>query len=393
MTKTRCLHLAVALCAAIATGCSEGVTRQALTAPSPVTDTSATGNINGTVTAGADIGANAMWAAEHRWALAADGLVVEGTDLISAVADSCPAKTITVRGVPVSLTATTTFTAPVTCATLAAGMTVKVTALLTFTATGFTVTATHIAPAGASTPSSPGTKVEGVVASLTGTCPSLTITLQGAGGVIVTDTATVFDPGTLCGQIAPGSKIEALGTRNSTDQLVATKVELDTDEETPTGPGGGKGKKASGEGVIGSITGNCPTLTLVITGTKVSTTSTTVYEGGTCASLRPGTKVRIDGELNPGGTATAEKIEIKSIPPGNGGGSGKKVSGDGKVDTVSGTCPGVTMMVRGIKVTATTATTFSGGVCGDINPGSHIDVTGDYDGTEVAATAVHIRKK
>jgi hypothetical protein len=276
------------------------------------------------------------WATAHGWSttptrltadglIAADGLVVEGTDTISAVSGACPTSSITIRGVPVALTNTTTYTSPVTCESLSVGTTVKVTAMLTFTATGFTVTATNVAPAGDDT---------------------------GTGG------------GT---ETPPGSG-------------------------TPGG-GSGKGKKASGEGVIGSITGNCPTLTLVITGTKVSTTPTTTYEGGDCHALRPGTKVKIDGELNPGGTATAEKIEIKSIPAGNGGGSSKRVSGDGKVDTVAGTCPSLELSVRGVQVMTSSETTFSGGACSDVMSGSQIDVTGDYDGTKVVATALRIKKK
>jgi hypothetical protein len=320
MTKTRCSHLAAVLCAALAAGCSEGASRQTLTAPSPVADTTASA-VNSVITdrstrGGGHAGEAAVWAASHGWAIAADGLVVEGTDTITAVSDACPTKTITIRGVPVALTSATTFVAPLTCASLAVGTSVKVTALLTFTATGFTVTATSIAPA-----SDDGT--------------------DGSGGT---------DGG-----------------------------------ETPGPPGRG-GKKARGEGVVGSITGSCPTLTLIITGTRVSTTETTEYVNGSCESLRPGTKVTIDGALNPGGTATAEKIEIRSIP-------GRKVSGDGKVDTVNGSCPSLELSVRGVTVTTSGETTFTGGACSDIKPGSQIDVTGDYDGTEVTATAVHIKKK
>jgi hypothetical protein len=246
----------------------------------------------------------------------AAGLVVEGADIITAVSGSCPTKSITVRGVPVALTAATTFTAPVTCASLAADMTVKVTALLTYTASGFTVTATNVAPAGED-----------------------------------------------------------------------TDGDDDGDGDGTPGTGSGGGKKARGEGVVGAITGSCPTLTLIITGTRVSTTATTTYEGGSCATLRPGTKVTIDGELRPGGTAVAEHIIIRSVP-------GNKLSGDGRVDSVdsASSCPALTFTVRGVSIVTSAATTFSGGTCGDIRPGSHVDVTGDYDGTELTATAVNIRK-
>jgi hypothetical protein len=96
--------------------------------------------------------------------------------------------------------------------------------------------------------------------------------------------------------------------------------------------------------------------------------------------------VKIDGELKPGGTAVAEKIEVVRAP-------GRKVSGDGKVDEVTGACPALTLTVRGVTVMTSSTTTFTGGLCGDIERGSHIDVTGDYDGTSVEATAVAIKKK
>lgn len=321
MTNTRYSILSAALAAMVMAGCSEGVTRQSITGPSPTLDTTAL-TVGPALTADRSTASRpasgnevAAWAASHGWSPAADGIVVEATESITEVTGTCPAASITVRGVPVALTSTTTFTAPLTCETLAVGDTVKVTALLTFTESAFTVTATNVAPAGDDS----GT---------------------GGGG----------EPGTP----APG-------------------------------PAGG-GKKARGEGVVGSVTGSCPTLTLVITGTRVSTTATTEYVNGSCETLRPGTKVTIDGELKPGGEAVAEKIEIRSVP-------GRKVSGDGKVDAVSGSCPALELTVRGVKVTTTSETTFTGGTCGDIKAGSQLDVTGDYDGTQVAATAVRIKKK
>lgn len=385
MTKTRFSLVAGLLCAVLASSCSEGVSRLSPSGPSNITAVSATKAGGDTIVRPSNAGdeATAEWATQHGWSTAADGLVVEGTDVITAVTGVCPSPTITVRGVPVAITATTTFTAPAACAALTVGTSVKVTGLLTFTATGFSVTATNIAiPSGS--PVAPGSvKVEGTVASVAGLCPALTITLEGAGGVVVTSLATVFDPSTLCSSIAPGAKIEAVGSRNATGQLVATKVELDEDDDDNTGGGGAK-KKVGGEGVVGAITGACPTLTLVITGNRVQVTAATQFSGGTCASLREGTQVKVDAEVQPDGSILAEKIEIQRIP-------GKPVSGDGKVDTVDGLCPTLTISVKGVTVTTSAATVFTGGTCASITPGTHIDVTGAYDGVSVTATAVAIR--
>ena len=315
MTQTRWSLLTVALCLASGVGCSNGVGSESLTGPTPIQNTSAPGVLTGdrTSSRAATPSETAVWASAHGWRATANGIVVEATESITNVSGVCPDAVITVRGVPVSLTGATTFTAPLACANLTADMTVKVTALLEFTAEGLVVTATNIAAAS-----------------------------EEGGG--------------------------------------------DDGDDGESGTPGGGGKKARGEGVIGAITGSCPSLTLVITGTRVSTTGTTEYVNGTCESLRPGTKVVIDGELRPGGTAIAERIEVQQVP-------GRRVSGDGTVAQVSGSCPTLILSVRGVRVTTSDATTFTGGPCSAIGPGTHIDVTGDYDGTEVVASDVAIRPR
>jgi hypothetical protein len=209
-----------------------------------------------------------------------------------------------VRGVPVSVSSSTTFTPPLTCEMLASNPTVRVTGVLTFTAPNYTVTATRL---------------------------------------------ELADPG-------------------------------------PRPLPRPDGKKARGEGVIGAITGTCPELTLVITGTRVGTTAATQYVNGSCETLRPGTKVRIDGQLYPGGEATAERIEILRVP-------GRPISGDGVVATVAGSCPTLTMMVRGVAVSTTSETVFFNGTCEQIVSGTHIDVAGEYDGTQVVAQSVTILRR
>ena len=275
------MYVAVALCAAILGGCSQGAARDSLTGPSPVADVVGQPAGNGDRTGPNTTSAAAVrdWAARTGWSATADGLAVEGTDVITALSGSCPDLTITVRGVPVEVTGSTIFADALSCAALAVNLTVKVRALVTYSTTGYSVAATHI-------------------------------------GLV---------------------------------------------EE-----GGGGGRKASGIGVIGAMTGTCPTLTLVITGTQVQTTATTEYVYGTCETLRPGIHVKVDGELRPGGSAIAERIEVLQNP-------GRPVSGDGTVSAVTGTCPNITMMVRGIPVVTSATTTFTGGSCDSIREGTLIE--------------------
>ena len=66
--------------------------------------------------------------------------------------------------------------------------------------------------------------LEGVVSNKSGTCPSLTFTVQGA--TVNTDGTTKFE-GIQCAQIANGTKVEVEGTRQANDNVLAKKVESD----------------------------------------------------------------------------------------------------------------------------------------------------------------------
>lgn len=317
ITKLHATTVAVLLCGALAAGCSGEPSTYSMTGPTPSASAAqpaaapdGQASPSPAIKPGTGAGTSTLpvapsdartWAANHGFSVAADGLLVQGIGVVTGVTGTCPSITIVVRGVPVSVTSSTTFTPPLTCETLTSGAKIKVTGVLTVTPPNFSVTATSL---------------------------------------------TLADPGSRP-QPRPG------------------------------------GKKARGEGVVGAITGTCPELTLVITGTRVATTASTQYVNGSCETLRPGTKVRIDGELYPGGEATAERIEILRVP-------GRPISGDGVVATVAGSCPTLTMTVRGVAVVTTSETVFFGGTCEQIVPGTHIDVTGEYDGTQVTAQSVTI---
>jgi uncharacterized protein DUF5666 len=66
--------------------------------------------------------------------------------------------------------------------------------------------------------------LEGVVSSKSGTCPSLTFTVQGS--TVNTDGNTTFE-GIQCAQIANGTKVEVEGTRQANNNMLAKKVESD----------------------------------------------------------------------------------------------------------------------------------------------------------------------
>jgi hypothetical protein len=322
------------------------------------------------------------WAARQGWAVAGDSLEVEGTDVITAVSGVCPDRTLIIRGVPVTLNGSTAFDG-VTCSTLAAGQRVQVRGILTALNGVISVLATRIRLEDHDDGDDEDGKVAGVIADTTGTCPNLTITLEGVPNTVVTTAATQFPDGP-CTELIEGVRITAEGSVNpATQQLNATRIEVEDDDDGPDNGGGRPLRK--GEGPVGSVSGTCPTLLLNIQGARVRTTRTTEYQNGACDSLRPGTKVSVEALENGDGTFTATFIRIVDQP------GGGKVAGEGRVDSVDGSCPSLTLVVRGYTVVTTGSTEFAGGPCTSIRRGTRIEARGDLNGTTLTADLVRIR--
>src|SRR5262245_54595105 len=154
--------------------------------------------------------------------------------------------------------------------------------------------------------------------------------------------------------------------------------------QTPGGPSTPRGPKVAGEGTVANISGECPTLTMVVRGVRVSTTEATTYEIGECGNLRAGSKVLVEGDFEADGSVTATSIVITDQP------GGHPVAGEGTVGSLRGVCPALTMVVRGYPVMTTSSTDFVDGPCEDLHPGSRIGVTGDIFGNSVLASQVKL---
>jgi len=319
MRKFRVSALLAFLAAAVASGaCSDGALRSPA-GPSPLTAaseaTAAAPAVDRTAVVGPDA---ADWAVNRGWSTAADGLMVEGSDVATAVTGTCPDRVITVRGVPVVVNSGTMFGPGISCSTLAAGMTVHIRGLLTVTAGAYSVIATAMSvdqpPTAGSGPGGgsetggsgggPGRREhvggEGTVANLTGACPALSMVVRGTR--VRTSAATEFVDGA-CGNLRNGTKVDVEGDTNG-DGLDATRIRI-VDQ-----PGGGGQGRTTGEGTVSAVRGTCPTLTMVIRGYAVMTSDATTYVGGSCSSLRPGAKVVVTG-VNQANSLMAETIEFK----------------------------------------------------------------------------------
>lgn len=159
----------------------------------------------------------------------------------------------------------------------------------------------------------------GTVANLRGVCAptgdeeAVSFVVQGVK--IVTDENTEFfidaeeepiEGG--CGNLRNGTKVRVVAAepRNADASYTAEAVTI-IDQ-----PGGPPPTSVEGEGVVGALRGTCPSLTIVVHGYPVMTTSSTVFEGGDCEAIVPGTRIRVEGVLG-GNSVVADTVEI--LPP------------------------------------------------------------------------------
>lgn len=142
--------------------------------------------------------------------------------------------------------------------------------------------------------------VKGTLTAVGGAKPTLTLTV--AGTTVTTTAATTVkrrgDVQTL-DQLKLGQTLHVVGTRQSGGELVARLIEIDDDET---------GGEFEIEGAAGGVKGTCPALTFGVNGFDVATNGTTTFEGGTCASLRSGDKIKVTGTKQSSGAVLATRV-------------------------------------------------------------------------------------
>lgn len=157
------------------------------------------------------------------------------------------------------------------------------------------------------------------VASLRGSCAPtgdeeyISFTAQGVKVVTNANTEFFIDAEEEpieggCANLRNGTKVRVIAdaTQNADFSYTAQTITM-IDQ-----PGGPPPTAVEGEGVVAALRGDCPSLTMVVHGYPVMTTSSTVFEGGTCEAVAPGTRVRVEGVLG-GNSVVANTVEI--LPP------------------------------------------------------------------------------
>jgi Domain of unknown function (DUF5666) len=172
---------------------------------------------------------------------------------------------------------------------------------------------------------------------------------------------------------------------------------------------GNDGDEVDGEAPVTSlVTGtSCPSLSFMIGDFKISVTSATQFEHGTCADIKPGARLEVKGTKT-GTNIAATKIEFKegapttpvtptppgttppgTTPPGTTPPATQPVEGEGVVTSLTaGTaCPTLQFQVGTFSVKLTATTVFERGVCTDIKVGVKLEVKGTMDTATRTITA------
>jgi hypothetical protein len=237
-----------------------------------------------------------------------DATTVEIEGTVATATGTCPTKTVTIGTRSFATSAATVYDEG-TCAQLVATAAVEVKA--TTQADG-TLLATKVEFEGADEDEDALTEVEGPVATVTGTCPAITVTVTGKPSV-VTSATTEFRKG-VCADVQPGTRVHIRGTLQANGTVAATRVDIkkgedeDADDDESRNPHDGPGPF---DGTVSELTGVCPAVTFNLRGMEIVTSATTTFVGGTCATLQPNVQVVVTGtRVGETRTINATRIEI-----------------------------------------------------------------------------------
>lgn len=142
--------------------------------------------------------------------------------------------------------------------------------------------------------------IQGVLTAMSGSVPSLTLTV-GTTTVRTSSSTEVKrrgDTQTL-NELRTGMDLHVIGTRQPDGSLDARRIEI-RDDAT--------GAEVEIAGSAGGVSGSCPALSFGINGYSIRTNASTAFEGITCAALKSGTKVIVNGISQADNSVTATRV-------------------------------------------------------------------------------------
>jgi len=196
------------------------------------------------------------------------------------------------------------------------------------------------------------------------------------------------------------SGVQADDAINITVTLNGSNAHVDSERRGKNGNQNQQGQNQQGQGgsdvtgAVSGLTGSCPALTFTVQGTKVTTSASTSFEDVTCAGIKNGTVVEVNGPKGSDGTIAATKVEGDDNNDDNEDDDHHEISQalvKGAVSGISGTCPALTFTVQNTKVTTTASTKFEDVSCRSVKNGTVVQASGSKqaDGSITATKVSH----
>lgn len=216
-----------------------------------------------------------------------------------------------------------------------------------------------------------GFEVKGAVASLDAAARRFTLGTQ-----VVSYAAAQLD-GFGSGQPANGDRVEAFGSVDGAGIFVASRVEKES--------GGAAGNADEQGDYEGLITSFVSATDFAVAGQRVTTTASTVYEGGTAAGLALDVAVEVEGRFNSSGVIVATKVQFRRNADTEFAGQVESVDAAGNRLVVLGVTIRVNSLTRFEDHSATNLDRFS---LANIAVGDYVEIDAYDDGSGLLATSV-----
>jgi hypothetical protein len=148
-------------------------------------------------------------------------------------------------------------------------------------------------------PQEESASIHGTIQSISGAAPALVLNVGGTtvrtdGGTVVQRRGDVQALDTL----RQNMDVHVIGVRRADGSIDARRIQINDD------PAGGEFEI---EGSIGGLSGTCPAVSFKVNGYGIVTSSSTTFEAS-CASLRSGMRVKVNGEVQGDGSVRATRV-------------------------------------------------------------------------------------
>ena len=222
-------------------------------------------------------------------------------------------------------------------------------------------------------------------------------TIRVAGTLVSVPAAATIRRGSqplLFTDLEVGSDVEVKGAVEGTT-FVASEVKVEDDN---------RGERLQERrGAVSGLSGTCPSLTFTLGTLTVTTTGSTYFKDGACATVQNGMTVEVNGRPQTDGSLVATLVKQRNADDDDDPHDDEDDEDDdsedddddearieGTVSGLDGTCPVISFTARSTSVTTTSATRFDDG-CSAVRDGRRVEVRGarQADGS-IVATRVKI---